>query len=91
MIYSRDESVSKSSDHGGARIGAGRKKTDQPRCFCGKMTVKCSAARRHKCGADSKVAVLLARDTDLKPHLNRIFGKSAVDRPDLVRDFNFGA
>ena len=28
----------------------GRRRTDEPRCACGAMTLKCAAARRHVCG-----------------------------------------
>lgn len=37
------------SSHGGKRSGAGRKRSDKPRCACGAMTVKRAATRRHKC------------------------------------------
>lgn len=34
---------------GGARPGAGRPRSDAPRCPCGAMTAKRAAARAHKC------------------------------------------
>jgi hypothetical protein len=34
---------------GGFRPGAGRKRSDAPRCACGAMTAKLAAIRRHVC------------------------------------------
>jgi hypothetical protein len=34
---------------GGAREGAGRPRSDAPRCACGAMTRKLAAIRRHEC------------------------------------------
>lgn len=34
---------------GGLRAGAGRPKSDAPRCACGEMTLKRAETRKHKC------------------------------------------
>jgi hypothetical protein len=34
---------------GGQRPGAGRPRSDAPRCACGAMTIKWAKARGHKC------------------------------------------
>lgn len=38
-----------SSALGGARPGAGRKRSDALRCACGAMTAKLAAIRKHMC------------------------------------------
>lgn len=36
---------------GGKRHGAGRPRTDAPRCACGLMTAKLAAIRKHACSS----------------------------------------